>query len=74
MRAVANEKARPAPSPSPYFVPVIPHIRIELRQALFSYQDYSILLLTLAGRSDRAARYLPQASRVRSAIRGRPVA
>ena len=43
--------ARPAPSPSPDFVPGLPHvILIELRWALVSYQDYHILLLlTLAG-------------------------
>ena len=41
--------ARPAPSPSPAFVPGIPHILIELSQARISYQDYHVLLLTLAG-------------------------
>ena len=40
--------ARPVPSPSP--VPLRPHILIELRQALVPYQDYHLLLLTLAGR------------------------
>ena len=41
--------ARPAnPSPSPYFVPGLPHvILIELRQALISYEDDRMLLLTL---------------------------
>ena len=44
-------KARPAPPPSPSFVPGLTHVRlIELRQALISYQDYHLLLLTLAGR------------------------
>ena len=43
--------ARPAPSPSPYSVPGLPHVmRIELRQALFSHQDYHVLLLTFARR------------------------
>ena len=43
--------ARPAPSPSAYSVPGLPHVmRIELRQALFSYQDYHVLLLTFARR------------------------
>ena len=37
----------PAPSPSPYFVPGLPPvILIELRQALISYQDDHMLLLT----------------------------
>ena len=40
----------PSPPRAPYFVPGIPHILIELRQALVSYQDYHLLLLTLAGR------------------------
>ena len=44
--------ARPAnPSPSPHFVPGLPHvILIELRQAFISYQDNRMLLLTLTGR------------------------
>ena len=38
------------PSPSPYFVPGVPHaIHIESRQALISYQDHHMLLLTLSG-------------------------
>ena len=41
--------ARSAPSPVPYFVPGIPHILIELRQALVTYQDYHTVLLTLTG-------------------------
>ena len=33
-----------SPVPSPYFVPGLPHgTRIELRQALTSYQDYHML-------------------------------
>ena len=44
-------KARPAPPPSPYFVPGLPHVvLIELRQAFILYQDDHMLLLTLAGR------------------------
>ena len=36
--------ARSAPSPSPYFVPGLPHVMlIELGQALISYQDYRML-------------------------------
>ena len=36
--------ARPAPSPSPHFVPGLPHIMlIEWGQALLSYQDYHTL-------------------------------
>ena len=44
-------KARPAASPSPHFVPGVPHVvmLIELRRAPNSYQDYHILLLALAG-------------------------
>ena len=42
--------ACPAPSHSPYFVPGLPHvILLELSQALISYQDYHMLLLSLAG-------------------------
>ena len=38
--------ARLAPSPSPYFVPGLPHgMLIELRQALISYQDYHMVCL-----------------------------
>ena len=38
----------------PYFVPGLTHVvRIELRQALVSYQDYHTLLLTLAGLGTR---------------------
>ena len=37
-------QVRPAPSPSPRFVPGLPHVmRIELIQALISYQDYHML-------------------------------
>ena len=44
-----GQQARPAPSPSPYFVPGLPHvILLELSQAFISYQDYHMLLLTLA--------------------------
>ena len=40
----ATQMARPAPLPSRYFVPGLPHvILIELRQALISYQDYHVL-------------------------------
>ena len=42
-----RDKARP----SPFFVLGLPHVTlIELRLALISYQDYHMLLLTLAGR------------------------
>ena len=38
-------RARPAPSPARLFVPGSPRvIRIEVRQALISYQDYKMLL------------------------------
>ena len=40
----------------PHFVPGLPQVTlIELRQALISYQDYHILLLTLAGRGTGAS-------------------
>ena len=46
----------PPPSPSPDFVPGLPHVMIiELRQVHFSYQDYSMLLLSLAGPEECAA-------------------
>ena len=49
--------ARPAASPSPHFVPGLPHvILIEWTQALISYQDYHTLLLTLAGQQRRLPR------------------
>ena len=39
-----------APPPSPCFVPELPHFMlVELRQALILYQNYHMLLLTLAG-------------------------
>ena len=44
--------ARPAASPSPNFVPGLPHvILIEWMQALFSYQDYHICLPAPAGQA-----------------------
>ena len=50
-RAADCTGLRPAPSPSPYFVPVLPRVMlIELRQILISYQYYRMLLLNLSGR------------------------
>ena len=44
-----------AARPSPFFVLGLPHVTlIELRLALISYQDYHMLLLTLAGHADLA--------------------
>ena len=40
----SDRNARTAPSPSPYYVPGLPHvILIELRQALISYQGYHVV-------------------------------
>ena len=64
--ALVMWSARPAPSPSPYFVPGLPHtILIKLRQVVISYQDNHMLLLAFAGlgcayrprRSQCSARY-----------------
>ena len=55
-------------APSPYFVPGLPHgIRIELRQALISYQGYHMLLLTLAG---NWTLYLAANERAQAAVMG----
>ena len=44
--AGAEAVARPAPSPSPYFVPGSPHVMlIELGQAIVWYQDQHMLCL-----------------------------
>ena len=52
--ALPQVQARPSPL---LVVPGLPHVTlIELRLALVSYQDYHILLLTLAGAAARAAR------------------
>ena len=40
-------------SPSPYFVPGLPHILIELRQALISYQYYRMLFAHRASKTHK---------------------
>ena len=64
-------KARLVPSPSPYFVPGLPHVvMIELGQALAPYQDYHMLLLALAGYSQGHPQE-PQAAPRSPAVLGR---
>ena len=45
-------EARPAPSPSPFFVPGIPHILVEWRQARIPYQDHRMLFLARCRRPE----------------------